>query len=192
MDVAAEEKIRKEADELLYGRGLLALLEGYGTPHVTGSYALGLMAWRDLDVYIEADEILVTDFFELGGKIAAMLQPVKMHFQNGIIDPAEWKPTGLYWGVYLGDEREGAWKIDIWAVDSKECRRLMRYCDRIGERLDPASREVILEIKSRCWKDPRYRRAYSSEDIYRAVLDEGVSDIAGFRTYLRGKGINFD
>ncbi len=110
---AIDEAIRKEANGILYGRGLLDLLGRYGTPHVHGSYVLKLMAWRDLDVYLEKDGMLDKDFFELGGEIAAVLRPVKMNFRDGRIDRAEALPEGLYWGIYLGNEREGAWKIDI-------------------------------------------------------------------------------
>ena len=53
-DLIQRDKIlRQEADDLLGSKDLRELLEEYGIPHITGSYALQLMTWRDLDIYLE-------------------------------------------------------------------------------------------------------------------------------------------
>ena len=160
------EAIKKEADTMLHEKGLLDLLRSFGTPHVSGSYALDLMTWRDLDIYLEVEELKENRFFSLGGQLASL-------------------PDGLYWGIYLGNERKGAWKIDIWAVHSAECKRLLDYCAAIQGKLDEQKATQILAIKSRCWQDPEYRRSYSSMDIYTAVLEEGIRDYEGFERYRR-------
>ncbi len=116
-----------------------------------------------------------------------MLSPVRMSFRNERIAQTPGLPCGLYWGVYLGNEREGAWKIDIWAVGSDECQRILKYCSDLTERLTPMTRLRILSIKSQCWKDPEYRRSYTSADIYSAVLVGDITDLEGFREYLQQK-----
>src|SRR4051794_17411125 len=108
--------IKTEADEILLEKGLLNILNCFGIPHITGSYSLGLMTWRDLDVYLEVDNFSETDFFLLGSKICSVFTPIKMSFRNELLAKTKGLPSGLYWGVYLGNERAGAWKIDIWAV----------------------------------------------------------------------------
>src|SRR5205823_1225812 len=45
------EELRDEADRLL-DSGLRKILDDYGELYVIGSYALGLMVWRDLDLHI--------------------------------------------------------------------------------------------------------------------------------------------
>lgn len=120
---ATDEALRAEADELLDGKGLRELLARYGEVQVTGSYALSLMAWRDLDIYVASAELSPAWHFQLGARIAA--------------------------------------------------------------RLTPAARRAILQIKSQCWRDPGYRKTFTSQDIYRAVLDGGVTDLPGFRRFLR-------
>jgi hypothetical protein len=179
--------LKSEADEILLEKGLLGILNSYGMPHVTGSYSLELMTWRDLDIYLQVDDFSETDFFALGSKICSAFTPVKMSFRNELLAKTKGLPAGWYWGVYLGDERAGDWKIDIWAVDASECQRLLRYCADIKQKLTRAAAEKILDIKSRCWQDPQYRRSYSSADIYDAVLEKNVADIEGFRTYLQAK-----
>src|SRR5437868_13552916 len=152
------EEIKKEADQLLTEQGLLMQLVQYGAPHVSGSFSLDLMTWRDLDIYLEADGLPESDFFILGNNINTALNPVKMSYRNERNAKTKGLPHGLYWGIYLGNERTGAWKIDIWAVDKEECNRLLDYCKCIEKKLTPESRLKILDIKSQCWQDPQYRR----------------------------------
>src|SRR5207302_11021026 len=65
--------LRAEADGLLGRTGLKDLLSRSGTVHVSGSYALRLMTWRDLDIYLETPGMTVSEFFALGSRIAALL-----------------------------------------------------------------------------------------------------------------------
>jgi len=180
-------KIHAEADELLDQTGLRKILEKYGIVHVTGSYSLGLMTWRDLDIYIENSAITENDFFQLGRDVVNLLRPAKMSFRNERISKTPGLPIGLYWGIYLGDERKGAWKIDVWALDKKECKRRLEFCDDLGKKISPDSRMKILEIKSQCWTDPQYRKYYTSNDIYTAVLGNHAHDVESFRIYLQNK-----
>lgn len=178
-------KLKKEAELLLHEKGLMPLLARFGKPHITGSYSLDLMSWRDLDIYLEVESFSEPAFFSLGAAIASLLQPVKMQFRNERIAQSEGLPQGWYWGIYLGNERAGAWKIDMWAVQQDECRRLLQYCVDIQKKLNPENREQILQIKSQCWQDPAYRKSYNSSHIYRAVLEGGINHIDAFMTWLR-------
>ena len=179
--------IKQEADEILIDKGLLSLLSKYGKPYITGSYALNLMTWRDLDIYLESDVTTEPVFFNLGAEIKSILHPVKMNYRNEIKDRTPGLPTGLYWGIYLGNEREGAWKIDIWAMNKKECRHRIAFCDDLLAQINDDAKEMIFEIKSACWKDPEYRRSYTSRDIYEAVLDNKVRSVEEFKELLQAK-----
>lgn len=181
------QEIKDEADDILYRQGLLAILSKYGIPHITGSYSLNLMTWRDLDVYIQNENISEDEFFQLGAEINNKYHPVKMSYRNERMTQTKGLPLGLYWGVYLGNERKGAWKIDLWAVEENECHRLVKFCDNIATKLTSASKQIILTIKSNCWQDPEYRRSYTSGDIYEAVLNNGVTSLEEFRSYLKIK-----
>ena len=170
--------------------GLRTLLAESGDVHIVGSYALGLMTWRDLDIHVVQEDPDVETFFQLGGRIAALLHPHRMHFRDESSVGTPGLPRGFYWGVYLGDERQGAWKIDIWQTNRDGFDEVRQFGERIAERLDPASREAILAIKAICWTHPEYRRSFTSADVYSAVLDRGVRDVNAFWTDLRErKGI---
>ena len=177
--------IKKEADKILNEGGLIDILNFYGTPHIQGSYALDLMTWRDLDIYLEGGSISESVFFEMGSQICTAFNPVKMSFRNERISKTPGLPKGLYWGIYLGNERAGAWKIDIWSIDSLEFQKLLDYHDSLQKKLTTNTVLKILEIKSKCWMDPEYRRSFNSSDIYRAVLENNVEDIDEFKNYLK-------
>jgi hypothetical protein len=49
-----QDALQQEAREVLAATGLLDLLDRLGKPFVIGSYAHGLMVWRDLDIVILA------------------------------------------------------------------------------------------------------------------------------------------
>ena len=165
--------------------GLRDLLAAFGEVHVIGSHALRLMTWRDLDIHVVREDVHPTAFFELGGAIAALLTPHRMHYRDETVEQTPGLPRGLYWGVYLGDERKGAWKIDIWTSTRANFEPVKRYGDRMLERLTPSTREAILAVKSACWQHPDYRRGFSSADIYAAVLDHGVKDAERFWLHRR-------
>jgi len=183
--LSLDTSIRNEADELIHEKGLHNILSEFGTPQYTGSYALRLMTWRDLDIYLASEDLTEEKFFELGKKIVSAFHPVKMSFRNERIAKTPGLPAGLYWGVYLGNERAGAWKIDIWAMNGAECMERLIHCDELNARLTEQDRLKILEIKSKCWQDPLYRKSYSSSEIYAAVLDNGVEDFLQFQKWLQ-------
>ena len=186
MNQETDEELRSEADRLL-ASGLQTILNDYGAVHVIGSYAFHLMVWRDLDIHIVQPELDNRKFFELGGRIADLLNPPRMHYRDETTEATQGLPRGLYWGVYLGDERKGAWKIDIWLTDSDGFEAVRAHGERLRERLSASNRPLILQIKSACWRHPQYRREFASGDIYTAVLEHGVADIDGFWKFLKDR-----
>lgn len=181
--LANERHIRAEADRLL-ASGLRRVLDAHGEVHIVGSYALQLMTWRDLDIHIVNDRLDTHAFFALGAQVASLLSPHRMHYRDETAVHTEGLPNGLYWGVYLGDERQGAWKIDIWMTDRVGFETPRAYGERVRQALSEGTRDTILRIKSACWQHPEYRRQFSSGDIYTAVLEHDVTDVDAFRAYL--------
>ena len=179
--------LRREADEILDSKGLRSLLEKYGQVHVSGSYTLQLMVWRDLDIMIESPDMTVPSFFELGERVTSLLDPWKMFFANNCDHHQTEYPIGLYWGVRLGALSKGFWKIDLWCFDAETCSAKMQQCFATKAKLTPESRLVILELKSQLWNHPQYRDQITSQDIYDAVLDHGVMDLDVFWEYIAGK-----
>jgi hypothetical protein len=177
--------LRAEVDAMLGARGLGQILGRYGTAHVSGSYALKLMTWRDLDIYVEVRELELAPFFELGGRLAEFFRPLKMTWHRDREGHSELNGhEALYWGVKpdtLGED----WKLDLHAVRPDALRFLVAQNARIAERLTPETRLAILRLKDALWRHDEYRKGFCSQDIYDAVLDDDVRDLDGFKARLR-------
>jgi hypothetical protein len=146
-----------------------------------------LMTWRDLDIHLVPEELDRTSFFALGGHIAELLTPHRMQFRDETVGGTEGLPSGLYWGVYLGNERAGGCKLDIWATDARGLDRVHAYCRGIERRLSEQSRDIIMAIKAECWQHPEYRRSFGSGDIYEAVLEHDIRDVRAFWEHLEAR-----
>lgn len=175
-----------EANKILYDRGFFAMLSKYGNPAPTGSYMLGLMTWRDLDIYLESDEMTVGRFFQLGAEIASAIRPQRMHFRNEFLGKTPGLPLGFYWGIYVSSaEFPEEWKIDVWSVDSEQAKRFQKSSDDLRASINEKSRLVILEIKSHFYNHPEYRRGFGSVDIYQAVIEKGIRSVEDFAGWLQ-------
>lgn len=185
------DEIKKEADEILYSRGLFEIVNKYGKGIITGSYALGCMAWRDLDIYIINDNPDLNSFFRLGNEMALLLKTPKMNFRNELISHRKNLPEGLYWGIYFNNEYDNQWKIDIWMMSSEEYEPFERHFNELNSKMTDTSKKIIMDIKSQSWQHPKYRKEFTSQDIYKAVLDKNIQNMTDFKFYLRKeKGID--
>ena len=184
--------IISEANQILHYHGLIQIMSRHGTPNLTGSYVLGLMTWRDLDIYLETNEMTNQRFFQLGNELASSLKPHRMHYRNEFIGRTSTLPAGLYWGIYtssLGFTEE--WKIDIWAIDSKQVNTLQRQLNELKARIKRDNRPPILAIKNHFCRHPEYRRKFTSSDIYSAVIEEAIESVGEFSRWLEvNKGIS--
>jgi hypothetical protein len=95
------------------------------------------------------------------------------------------EPNGFYWGIKLGDVRQGAWKLDLWLLDGVSYEQHAEYSAAMRERLTTETRSTILAIKEAYWRRPEYRDTVTSDLIYRAVLENGVRDISDFERFMR-------
>jgi len=64
------------ADRILYEFGLMEQLEKIGIPHIIGSYRMDMMAWNDLDIDIENDNMSKEKLYELSAYIFKTFQPL--------------------------------------------------------------------------------------------------------------------
>jgi hypothetical protein len=176
------EELKAEANLLIQQCGLPGLLAAYARWFIGGSYSYDLMCWRDLDVYVLDSRRDLKRCFEVAGELTRLLAARKSRFTNNVGG----EPNGFYWGIKLGDERQGAWKLDVWFLDAASYERHADYSADLRRRLTPVSRATILEIKEAYWRRPQYRDSVTSDLIYRAVLDHGVQGVSDFERYFAG------
>ena len=175
-----------EADIILYEYGLLQIIKKYGTPFITGSYALGMMTRRDLDVNIETDDMTVKRFFHLGNEIVSALNPRRVLFTNEFISRHKRFPLGLYFGVQTaipGCPEE--WNIDIWAMDTEQNKGNRQFIAELHAHVDEIKRRLILEIKTKSLEHSGYQQKFFSLDIYNAVTKYGIKTIEEFFQWVK-------
>lgn len=179
--------LRLEADELLERTGLHALLHEYGRPHISGSHGLGLMTWRDIDIYLELDRPDAGRFLELGCKIGQALRPRKLSFTDHLHFASTEVLSGLYWGIQTKELSKGGWKIDLWGVTPDVCAERLEHCRALERQLTPELRTAILAIKGDVCRHPAYRDTITSQDVYDAAL-AGARTTQDFWAYIGGRG----
>ncbi len=180
--------LQHQASRLLHDLNLMSVLQLAGEPKIAGSAELGLMVWPDIDLEVVSPEqpelSLALDI------VRRLMLEAEMRKLNIVDDRRSPKPD-IPKGIYIGpDVRHGdlAWQVDIWIVNSDDARRRCQLTERIRSKLNDANRSTILQIKQVVAASDKYHRGISSVDIYAAVLDQGVSDMAGFDAYLQQTG----
>lgn len=80
------DNFKNNADKLLYDFGLLDELNNYGTPYIVGSYAMDLMAWNDLDIYVSNECMSTEKLYELTSFILNTFHPVWYEAKKEVSD----------------------------------------------------------------------------------------------------------
>jgi hypothetical protein len=179
------EKLRQEADTVLGMIRLAELVRPYGMITPTGSYALDVMAYPDIDVYIP--RVSVNVIFEIGAAIAEVEEVRQVVFEKSN-DPS--LPDGLYLKprIYYGDWGR-PWKVDIWSINDETLQSKIAMMDGFCRKMTPVLREMILNYKQAVMTIDLRTPMSSGYFIYRAFLDEGLVDFPDVTRYLYEHGI---
>ncbi|MFE6667330.1 hypothetical protein ACFVFH_27670 [Streptomyces sp. NPDC057697] len=175
-----QDALRTAADAVGADLRLDERLSTVGRPVRVGSYALGLMVRRDLDVTVicpKLDPQTLEAVAGIGARLAQHQRVRQVRFRD---DTGAWNtdpeyPDGLYLGVDCRSVRgHEEWNLDIWFVDEPDRQPDLAHLRTLPPRLTPDTRAAILGIKQ-SWADrAEYGSAVKSVDVYRAVLNDGV------------------
>jgi hypothetical protein len=179
--------LRAEADTLLDAVGVFDILGRYSRIYPTGSYFLNLMAYPDIDLMI--DRVPVETMFMIGSRIACSEHVFEVKFEKaGQNDPLV--ANGLYLKprILWGDWGR-PWKIDVWSLDYPLIERKLIEMHRFQSLLTPTLRERILNYKTAHLTPEGRTPMYSGYFIYKAVLEEGLTEDEEISAYLRMHGI---
>ena len=182
-----QDELQKEGREVLEDLKLLDYLSRFGTPHIVGSLATGLMTWRDIDLELytnprEQDMWDTAHYLFANEHVRSVWEA---DYRKRTDSPF---PKGLYIGVKYQKEIGKKWKIDLWFMPERDTPD---YHAWMMEQLPHLSNEkvlTILKLKSALSDHPQYRKKIFSIDIYKAVIKGEVKDIEGFKQYLEKSG----
>ncbi len=193
-----QDKLQKEAHNLLEETGLLEFLSRFGRVEIGGSVDSGLMTWPDIDMGVISENIDDENYW----KIVKHLFYLKDYYHSLYIQDFRESvnpdsPKGLYIGLKIKFNNK-IWKVDIWYVNPRNGDN-KNFNDWLKENINKDNKIIILEIKNQVHEKPNYKsnkpkpgKEISSIDIYKAVIEDGVKDLEGFEKYLVKSGRSLD
>jgi hypothetical protein len=182
-------KLRQEANVILGLIRLYDILRLYGKVFPTGSFFLDVMAYPDIDLYLT--KVNLEQLFHIGAKLARCDLVTQVVFEK-TDDPVN-LPNGLYLKLRMNYGDWGRpWKIDIWSLDEKVIMDKMTEMRHFQSRMTPELREQIVNYKLSVMTTQKRTPVYSGYFIYRAFLDEGLTDSKDVSQYLISHGINME
>jgi hypothetical protein len=179
-------KLKHEANIVLGLIHVYDALRLYAKVFPTGSFFLDVMAYPDIDLYIT--KINLEQLFQIGSRIARCELVTQVVFER-TDDPVR-LPNGLYLKprVNYGDWGR-PWKIDIWSLDEKVIQEKMADMRHFQAKMNPELREQIINYKLSVLTSQLRTPVYSGYYIYKAFLDEGLTNFEQVTQYLVDNGI---
>lgn len=176
-------KIKEYADYFLYDCGLFEELQKYGNTHIIGSYRMDMMAWNDLDIYIENTNMSLEKLYELSTFIIKNFHPTWYEAKEEV-----WDDRKVWFHGFETMITGKLWNFDIWFFDKEKIYETVYYCDMIAAKATEKQKEIIVEIKKALIEKDLYSfEKYRSVDVYKAVTDMNITSIDEF---LREYNIN--
>lgn len=182
-------QIKIEADHLLKDEGIEALMLQHGKVIYTGSYALDLMVWTDIDLYVVPKD--KTSWDECAAQLAAGFVS-RPDVDVVKVEKSFWKkrpelPKGIGIGVKIPTPNHALpWKLDIWIVDDQLRSQNRTLMDSIQSKLTPEARESIIRAKAALITNGR-TPSMSGVLVYEAALDKGLTSMDEILNYVRSR-----
>jgi hypothetical protein len=178
-------RLREEAGRVMSEIGLPEAVRPYGPLVVTGSCFLDLMVYPDLDLMFP--RVSIEQLFQIAARLARSEKVFQVVFERS-------REPGLPAGLYLKPRIEAGqwgrpWKIDLWSLDPAIIDQRTAMMQSFKDRLTPALREHILRYKLSVMTAGNRTPMHSGYFIYKAFLDEGLSEFEQVTQYLRANGI---
>ena len=169
--------LRDEAFQIIEAFGFLEMLGQYGDARLVGSVALDLVVKPDIDFHLVIDK---SDVVNVAESIMGSLIADERILEIRVSDYLE--KDSLKIGIDSLPGRSADWSIDIW-ITSDVSTTGFEDTERIRSLLNEDNREKILELKRFYFRKGELHDGMSSI-IYRAVLDEAISNLEEFPKYL--------
>ena len=178
-------QLRQEADSVLQELRVHDIVSQYGNIIPTGSYFLDVMVFPDIDLYLPA--ISIEQLFAIGGKIANSPLVSEVVFEKSTDESL---PGGLYLKprIQYGDWGR-PWKIDFWSVAASVVAAKMVDMWRFKQAMTATLREQIIRYKVSILTPQGRTPMYSGYFVYKAFIDEGLTDPRQVTQYLIANGI---
>lgn len=189
---ARQSALQLEAAALLDELGQAGIFTDIGPLEVMGSYISNLMCWRELDVgLLVGPDYGPQDVLHLITRVMELPGVVGFDYRD---ERADRSPTGLvkeerYHVPFRLDRDSGSWCLDLslWLHDLHE--NVTAWHEALRESITDEQRAAVLRIKDVWFRLPSYPDQIGGQDIYTAVIDDGVRTPEQFRRWLADRGL---
>ena len=186
------DEIKDNATQILCNLGLVDKIKKIGTLYYTGSYALDLMTWNDIDLQIVLPQgvnpmAALGDLFKEVSCNPDFLEAKIVHFKNNY---KRKMPRGVYLNIKIDSPSLGGiWKIDVWVLDKEDFDKNISLLQELRSKMTPELREFILECKHAIMQGQDRMPQMSSHLLYQAILLEGMRDKKDLTAYFSAHNI---
>lgn len=179
-DIAAlAERNQRKAQAIIEHLDIAGVWQSVGAEaRLVGSLKMGLlMKHRDIDFHIYSAPLRLEDSFRAMSLLAAHPEIRKIE----CINLMHTEEACIEWHAMYEDAGHDLWQIDLIHIlkGSRYDGYFERMAANIMAALTPATRQTILRLK---YETPDEEKIMGVE-YYRAVLEGGVTDYAGFQAY---------
>lgn len=187
------QSIRMNAKQVLESKKIDSTIRKMGELYYTGSYALDLMTWNDIDMQLVIREGLdpiesLGTIFSLLSKDPDFIEAQMIHFR-GNYKPK--KPRGVYLGIKMDcPDLGGLWKFDIWSLDKLDFEKNRSLIETLRSKLNPQKRNLILELKHELMAGSERVPEMGSHFLYQAILLDDLKERPAIYNYFATKGVN--
>ncbi|MHA1558358.1 MAG: hypothetical protein ACTSXG_00910 [Alphaproteobacteria bacterium] len=184
-------QLHEDATNILHDKNLWEVFENYGKIYKAGSFFLDLLVYPDLDVYFEVPKHFnVLDVFAEISKSLVNHQNVKsIRLEKELYKINPIVPKGVYLQLKFRTNEDIMWKIDIWSLDKKCQNKILGELNLLKSKIDFSKRELILKIKNMLKRKDGCTPSFSSYHVYKAVLNEELTNIEDIKSYIKGRGV---
>jgi len=176
--------LHRQAEQVLAEIQVVEILSAYGTVTPTGSYLLNVMVYPDIDIYLP--KLSVEQIFAIGGQMASNEKVVQVVFEPGDAT----MPGGLYLKLRIANSTWGRpWKLDLWSLEAELLEQKMAPMQHFLACMTPELRSQIIQYKLSVLTPALRTPMYSGYFIYKAFIDEGLTDFGEITRYLVANGI---
>ena len=185
--------IRNNAKQVLESKKIDSIIQEIGELFYTGSYALDLMTWNDIDMQVIVKDGIdpieaLSSIFNRIAKDPCFIEGQMIHFQG---DYKPKMPRGLYLGIKMNcPDLGGLWKLDIWSLAKPDFEKNRMLIETLKSKLDPQNRALILELKHEMMAGSERVPQMGSHFLYQAILLEGIRDKEALYKYCTTQGVS--
>lgn len=185
--------IRANATKLLQDKQIEVSIKGIGELFYTGSYALDLMTWNDIDMQVVVkpgvDPIrALGSFFTSISQDHDFIEAQMINF-TGNYKPK--MPRGVYVGIKLNvPQFGGEWKLDLWALSNEDFEKNRKLLELLHAKLTPERQKQILGYKHEMMQRNGRVPQMGSHMLYQALLIEELEGREVVFDYLVKQGVD--